>query len=235
MSQSFRGCEDWSLWADETGWRIRGQLHWLWVFANKDSTYYWVDPSRGSDVVNRLLGDIFSGILIADGWVGYNQLVVSDRQTCMSQIFRKIRKYIDAYPQYRSLLQFYLKLRRILRDAKKLKAHCEDLGDLVFHRRLELLKKRLSALLNWKSPNPILKDVIAKVQRQEDHILPFVLYEEAEMHNNYAEGAIRIGVIKRKVSGGSMSLQGAKAYGIILSIAQTCHLRKLSFLAPLNV
>ena len=154
------------LWADETGWRIRGQLHWLWVFANKDSTYYWVDKSRGSDVVNRLLGDIFAGVLITDGWVGYNQLVVSDRQTCMSHIFRKIRKYIEAYPQYRSVLQFYLKLRRILKDAKKLKAHRKDLGELIFHRRLELLKERLSTLLKWKNPNPILKTVIAKVKRQ---------------------------------------------------------------------
>ena len=31
------------IWADETGWRIRGQLHWLWAFANKYSAYYWID------------------------------------------------------------------------------------------------------------------------------------------------------------------------------------------------
>ena len=217
------------LWADETGWRIQGQLHWLWVFANKSSAYYWIDKSRGSDVVNRVLGDIFAGVLITDGWGGYNQLAVTDRQTCMSHIFRKIRKYIEAHPQYRSVLQFYLKLRRILRDAKKLKSCRKDLGELVFQRRLKLLQKRLSALLKWKSPNPILRIVIDKVKRQESYILTFVLYEEAESHNNYAEGIIRKGVVKRKVSGGSMSLEGARAYSIILSVAQTCHLRDLSF------
>ena len=95
------------LWADETGWRIRSQLHWLWAFSNKDSTYYWIDKSRGSDVVNRVLGEIFFGILIADGWSSYNQLAVIARQTCMPHIYRKIRKYIEAHPQFRSILKFY--------------------------------------------------------------------------------------------------------------------------------
>ena len=45
-----------------------------------------------SDVVHRLLGDIFAGVLIAAGWGGYNQIVVSDRQTCMAHIFSRCRK-----------------------------------------------------------------------------------------------------------------------------------------------
>ena len=91
------------------------------------------------------------------------------------------------------------------------------------------LKKRLSNLLKWKNPNQVLKEVIDKVKRQENYILTFVEYEKAESHNNFAEGIIRKGVLKRKVSGGSVSLDGAKAYCIILSIYQTCHLRELSF------
>ena len=48
-------------------------------------------------------------------------------------------------------------------------------------------------------------------------------------HNNFAEYIIRKGVLKRKVSGGSMSKRGAAAYAILMSIAQTCHLRKICF------
>ena len=187
-----------------------------------------MDKSRGGDVVRRILGDVFAGVLITDGWGGYNQLVVSDRQTCMAHIFRKIRKYIEAHPQFRSVLKFYIKLRRILKDAEKLKVNRENLGELVFHRRFKLLKTRLSTLLEWKNPNSVLKEVIDKVNRQKDYILTFVLYEDAESHNNYAEGIIRKGVVKRKISGGSMSLEGAKAYSVILSVVQTCYLRKLS-------
>ena len=216
------------LWADETGWRIKGKLHWMWAFANRYSAYYWIDRSRGSDVVNRLLGDIFAGVLIADGWGAYNH-IVSDRQTCMPHIYRKIRKYIEINPGLRSLLKFYLKLRRILRDAEKLKNSRKDLDEITFHRRLKKLKKRLSILLKWKQPNHVLKMVIDKVKRQEDYIFTFVEHEEATSHNNFAETIIKKGVLKRKISGGSMSLVGANAYCVILSIAQTCHMRKLSF------
>ena len=48
-------------------------------------------------------------------------------------------------------------------------------------------------------------------------------------HNNYGEYIIRKGVLKRKISGGSMAPRGAQAYAILISIAQTCHLRKMSF------
>ena len=217
------------LWADETGWRIRGKPHWLWAFANKHSAYYWIDKSRGSDVVHRLLGDIFAGVLITDAWPAYNKIITSARQTCMAHIFRKIRKFIDSFPQYRSLLKFYVKLRRILRDAQRLQTNRKSLGEVTFQRRFKLLQDRLSDILKWKNPNSILKEVIAKVKRQQDYILTFVKYEDVPSHNNYAEGIIKKGVLKRKVSGGSMSFKGAQAYCILQSIAQTCHLRGLSF------
>src|SRR5436309_8666916 len=46
---------------------------------------------------------------------------------------------------------------------------------------------------------------------------------------NYGEYIIRKGILKRKISGGSMAPRGAQAYAILISIAQTCHLRKISF------
>jgi hypothetical protein len=45
----------------------------------------------------------------------------------------------------------------------------------------------------------------------------------------YAGYLIRIGVLKRKISGGSVSAEGAEAYAILLSIHTTCKLRAISF------
>jgi len=109
------------IWADETGWRVKGKLWWLWIFANERSAYYWADKTRGGSVVERILGEVFFGILIVDGWHAYTK-VACDRQTCMAHIFRKIRAFIDAFPQYRSIMTFYLKLRQIIRDGEKLQA-----------------------------------------------------------------------------------------------------------------
>lgn len=94
---------------------------------------------------------------------------------------------------------------------------------------LDLLKARLHEILAWKNPNPVLKEVIAKVARQKEYVLTFVEHDDVPNHNNYGEYIIKKGVLKRKVSGGSMSEEGVKAYAILQSIAQTCHLRRLSF------
>jgi hypothetical protein len=59
--------------------------------------------------------------------------------------------------------------------------------------------------------------------------LTFVEYPDVPFHNNYAEYLIRIGVLKRKISGGSVSAEGAQAYAILLSIYTTCKLRGISF------
>jgi len=216
------------IWADETGWRVKGKLWWLWIFANERSAYYWADKTRGSPVVERLLGEVFYGILIVDGWHAYTKIVCA-KQTCMAHIFRKIRAFIDAYPQYRSIMTFYLKLRRIIRDGEKLQKQRSELDEMVFQRRLKALRYKLDELLRWKNPNAILREVIKKVRRQKERILTFVEHDGASPHNNYGEYIIKKGVVKRKMSGGSMSKDGAIAYACIQSIAMTCQLRNMSF------
>lgn len=223
-----------AIWADETGWRIKGKLWWLWIFANKRSAYYWPDKSRGGCVVEKIIGKIFLGVLITDAWGAYKAIVCS-KQTCMAHIFRKIRKFIEVYPHYRSIMKFYLKLRRIIRDGVKLQKLRTNIGELVYQRRLKLLKNRLEKIVNWKNPNPILLEIIKKVRRQKKYILTFVEYDGIPNHNNYGEYIIKKGILKRKVSGGSMSIAGANAYACIQSIAQTCHLRGISFFDFLRV
>ena len=219
--------------ADETGWRVKGKLWWLWIFANKRAAYYWPDPKRGSLVVAKILGDIFSGVLVTDAWCAYMKIVCS-KQTCMAHILRKIRKFRDAYPDEYSIFSFHRKLKRILADGERLQLGRKELGEEIFIRRLNLLKKRLQQLLDWYNPGAILKEIIAKVARQQDYILTFVEHDGVPTHNNYGEYIIKKGVLKRKVSGGSMSEEGFMAYAVIQSIAQTCHLRGLSFLGFLT-
>ena len=217
-----------TLFADETGWRVRGRNWWLWVFGTQDSAYFTVDKSRGSDVVRRVLGWIFCGVLVVDGWRAYLSLIC-EQQSCMAHLLRKIRKFRAAFPHLIDIAKFYMKLRRIIRDGEKLQANREKIGEEVFQRRLKRLKERLAKLLEWPDPDDILKQIIKKVKRQQPRILTFVEYPGVPCHNNYGEFLIRIGVLKRKISGGSVSSEGANAYAVLLSIYVTCKLRGISF------
>lgn len=216
------------IFADETGWRIKGVLWWLWIFANDQAAFYWPDKLRGSPVVEKILGTVFSGVLVTDAWCAYRKIVCL-KQTCTPHLLRKIKKFRDAFPQYYSIFRFYRGFRRILADGERLKLNRKDIGEDRFQSRLNRLKTRLHDLLAWKNPNPVLKEVIAKVARQEDYILTYVEHDGVPKHNNFGEYIIKKGILKRKVSGGSMSEDGAMAYAVLQSIAQTCHLRGLSF------
>ena len=179
-------------------------------------------------MVRRVLGEIFFGLLVVDGWNAYFQ-VICEQQSCMAHLLRKIRKFRDAFPHLSSIVKLYVKLRRILCDGERLQANRKKLGEKVFQRRLKRLEKRLDGLLNWPNPNDILQEIIKKVKRQKPRILTFVEHSGAPCHNNYGEFLIRIGVLKRKISGGSVSAEGANAYAILLTIYVTCKLRGISF------
>ena len=217
-----------TLYADETGWRVKGKSWWLWVFGTQDTAYFTIDKSRGSKVVRRVLGEIFLGVLVVDGWCAYLSLMC-EQQSCMAHLLRKIRKFRAAFPHLIEIAKFYIKLRRIIRDGERLQWDRDKLGEVVFYRRLGKLKKRLQELVEWPNPDKVLQEMIDKVKRQQPRILTFVEHPGVPCHNNYGEYLIRLGVLKRKVSGGSLSSKGAEAYAILLSIYVTCKLRNISF------
>jgi len=214
------------IYADETGWRVRGKLHWLWIFANKKSAFYWPDKSRGGLVIETLLGTCFDGLLISDAWHAYLKIQCA-KQTCMPHIYRKIKKLKDAFPRYYSILLFYEQLKEIVEDGKKLQELRPKITESAFQKKLSKLHERLDKLLSWKNPNEILTDILDKVKRQRKNVLTFIEHPEGESHNNYSEYLIKKGILKRKVSGGRTSFEGLCAFSVLISIYQTCHLRKI--------
>jgi transposase len=54
-----------ALHIDETGWRVDGHNHWLWVFVNDAVALYLISRSRGSKVPKALLGQSFQGVALA--------------------------------------------------------------------------------------------------------------------------------------------------------------------------
>jgi len=217
-----------TLYADETGWRVKGRNWWLWVFGTHEAAYFTIDKSRGSSVVRRILGEIFWGVLVVDGWCAYLSLIC-EQQICMAHLLRKIREFRAAFPHLIDIVKFYIKLRRILRDGERLQKDRKKIGEKVFQRRLNRLKERLVELLRWPNPDDILRKIIKKIAKEKKRILTFVEHPDVPCHNNFAEYLIRTGVLKRKISGGSLSPEGANAYAILLSIYVTCKLRGISF------
>ena len=58
---------------DETGWKVRGLLHWLWVFATATTTVYRIRRGRGFRERPRCSAQDFAGRPRRDGWAPYRQ------------------------------------------------------------------------------------------------------------------------------------------------------------------
>src|SRR4030042_6682618 len=122
------------LHGDETGHRVNGVTHWLWAFATKSFCYYVIDRSRGSPVVQKVLGKIFNGILVCDFWGAYNKLCALAKQRCFYHLFTELVKVDkkNASPQWKA---FRKKLCRLLRDAIRLSERKKKLSKSDFEHR----------------------------------------------------------------------------------------------------
>jgi transposase len=78
--------------ADETGWRQDGVGHYLWYAGNDQLALYLIDRHRSANVVQKIFGDEFQGILNTDGYAAYNAANAQHRQSCLAHIIRKAKE-----------------------------------------------------------------------------------------------------------------------------------------------
>lgn len=221
------------LHADETGQHVKGNKWWLWVFGTLDAAYFLIDRSRGSNVVRRVLGQFFNGLLVVDGWRAY-LCAAGAQQSCSGHLLRKAKKFMETYPKLRELAYLYWRLRRIVQLGERLQAKRRQLGEELFQIRRRRLQQWLVELTGRTYRQHEAREVAKKIAAQQDRLLTFVGHPGMPSHNNFAERLIRIGVLKRKISGGFQSEAGAEAYAVLLSVFATCRLRRLSFAAYLK-
>ena len=75
---------------DETGHRTNGDKRWIWVLVARTFIFYQIATSRGSDVLPRLLGPTFAGILGSDRLPSYVTCAATPRQFCWSHFTRNL-------------------------------------------------------------------------------------------------------------------------------------------------
>ena len=172
----------------------------------------------------------FSGVLITDGYSGYNKIQEAERAGCWAHMRRK---WLEAMPEGA--------------DAKTCKAaegyeFCNRLFELEHQfeklpaeERLVQRRERSAPVLEayWKWLNTIsrptgkLKDAVTCTQNQKAHLCTFLEHGEIEISNNQVENAIRPFVVGRKGWLFADTPQGAEASAIIYSLMETAKANSL--------
>ena len=209
------------LHADETGWRVNGQGHWLWCFSNNIGTYYLIDRQRGRPVLARFFRRAFQGTLVSDFWGAYNAVVCGGRQVCLAHLLRDL-KHVELYkhpsPKWPA---FAKKLRRLIHDAMRLKRSQADLLEATYVSRRNRLHVRLDELLATPWTDKQALRLMKRFRRHRQHLFTFLNDPAVPFDNNHGERAIRPAVIIRKNSYGNRSHQGADTQAVLMSIYRT--------------
>jgi transposase len=207
---------------DETSWRTAGRNGWLWSACDARHTLFHVDPSRAGAVARALLGPSFGGTVVSDFYGGYDAAGFAKKQRCLAHLLRELREAARDSPAF-AAGGFYPRCRRLLRDMLALKRRWHELGDATYTRRACRIEDRLEALARGHAcdAEPNARRLAGRLLRHRRELTPFLWDEDLDGTNNAAERALRPAVVMRKVTGGSRSERGAKAWAVLASVLRT--------------
>jgi transposase len=210
--------------ADETGHKEYKKAMWTWCFRAALFTLFKIDSSRGSDVLLKMLGAEFNGILGCDYFSAYRKYMKDFGvlvQFCLAHFLRDVR-FLAEHPNAKN--QAYGK--RVLGTMRALFA--------VIHARDEYTKNGFATALR-NAGDQLWAEVVYRVPKTKEaqnlanrfrkhgeSYLRFITTPGIEPTNNIAEQAIRFVVIDRKITQGSRGETGQRWLERIWTALATC-------------
>jgi hypothetical protein len=209
--------------ADETGWRIDGTNGYLWTLTNDRHTVYHVDDSRSGEVIVGLLGKAFGSggdqTLVSDFYSVYDQFD-GPQQKCLAHVLRELRDTVGKRPELASH-EFFRKCKRLIQEMLRLKQRRRSMKRAEYEHRVELLDKRLEELSRRRWDDADAMRLTNRLSKYRSKLTTFLHRDEVDGTNNAAERALRPAVVMRKITGGSRSAAGARAWAIAASVMRT--------------
>jgi transposase len=217
--------------ADETSWKLWGTLCWLWAAATRTVAVFVIHSKRNARGLTLLLGSEIHGILHSDRWHVYGRVPDERRQLCWAHLKRDFQKVVD-----RGGPSGFVG-RRGLRYVKEVFAawHAFEEGHITrdkLQARIEPLQRRLGHTLvqGALGTDARVAKFCANVLAVEAALWTFVTHENVEPTNNHMERLVRRAVLWRRRSFGSNSAAGCRFVERILTVVQTCRLRRVNTL-----
>ena len=208
--------------ADETGAKLNGKKHWLWLFMSQNIVLFLLRPRREQKVIEEILGKAYAGMLTCDGYKGYANLVKTI-QRCWAHLLREAKFLAQKHEGqarvlYSSLCELFNKTKQVTTD-------------VVMEKREEIFEdcaKKTQLFIKIAKQYKELRKFAIKMENGMKHWFTCVLNPEIEPTNNVAERELREFVVQRKIFGSFRSEGGLRIAETILSILATWRIRGLN-------
>jgi transposase len=223
--------------ADETSWKLRAKLQWLWAAATVEVVAFVIHAKRSALGLTALLGAEIQGILCSDRWGVYARVPAAFRQICWAHLKRDFQKIVDRDGAEVAVGKKGLKIVKkvfavwhAFRDGQITRKELQDQVDSIANRmNLVLLE---GAILGTDDK---VKAFCDNVLNLESALWTFARVEGVEPTNNHIERLLRKAVLWRRRSFGCACEAGCRFVERILTVVQTKRLQGKSALDYLHM
>jgi transposase len=213
------------LHVDETPWKEKGDLLWLWVFVSSSVVAFWISSRTGELINNVLGGNAYKGWLMSDGYRVYRQFL--KRLRCWAHLVRKARGLMESYNKEsqafgKETLDFLNSLIEAIKNARE---NPPDKPLSKFYKE-QLLSYRHACEQMKSSAHKKTRELAVEMLNDWEVIFTVLDHPHLPLTNNEAERALRHWVILRRISYGTRTEQGSRIFAILASVIETCRIRQ---------
>jgi len=216
---------------DETTIKLSTESGYVWVFATSHTVFYHYASSREVGFLQKLFKD-YKGVIVSDFYPGYETLNV-ESQKCLIHLIRDLNDDLFKHQfdeEYKVFVASFSKLLRKIVESvdehglKKtyLQKHIKD-ADLFYQK---IIDKEYKSELAAKYAK--------RFKKHWQQLWTFLRHDNVPWNNNNAEAAVKAFAQHRRGVKGQMGVQGITEYLQMLTVAQTCRYRNISFLGFLR-
>ena len=222
--------------ADETGWRVqeyrrngRSSRAWLWISVSEDAVYCLIDPSRSAEVAKTLFGDTACTVyVVCDRYSAYRKLArelggkvilcwcwAHQRRDFVQSVVGHawlsawsegwVERIADIYRLNGQRLEHYDRARALERQTPAF-----DAAQAALKTAVERLFTDAEAELAGLSDGSRKAKPLRRLLKHREGLCVFLDKPFVPMDNNVAERELRCAVIRRRLSFGSNSEDGAR-------------------------
>jgi transposase len=219
-----------TIYADETGWKTKGQAKWLWQATDKQIVLFKLFSSRGKKSFQSFLSKDCVQNLVTDRFRVYSTIGL--HQYCWAHLKRDFKRV----EQREGLVSWIGKLMGSLCSLLFKWSHEKErdrLSGQEFKEKTKCLKEDFHYLFKLGLRIDTHDTKLGKTGRfcerllfEEDKLWAFIEEPSLNLTNNLSERNLRPAVLWRKVSFGNQSSKGEQFVERILSVVETLKIQK---------
>ncbi len=214
---------------DETTVRLgKGKERgYVWVFATPHTIFYHLTLTREAGFLQEWIKD-YKGVIVTDFFPGYESIPVK-RQKCLIHLIRDLNDDLFKTPfdeGYKLLVNSFSQLlKKIITTIDRyglrkvhLRKHIKDTNHFYKH------------FVETEQESELSMKYAKRFKKHWDELWTFLQHDGLPWNNNNAEAAIKAFAQHRRGVNGQVSEDGLKEYLSMLTVAQTCRYRDISFI-----